>query len=71
MDEEFATIGFVKQMLEEQDKAYRSSLQIMLEDVKGKIRSLRKDYEEIKSSISFVSARLDTLITRSSQLRVN
>ena len=60
MDKEFATIGFVKQMLEVQDKAYRSSLQIMLEDVKGEIRSLRKDYEEIKSSISFVSARLDT-----------
>ena len=60
MDKEFATIGFVKQMLEVQDNAYRSSLQIMLEDVKGEIRSLRKDYEEIKSSISFVSARLDT-----------
>ena len=60
MDKEFATIRFVKQMLEVQDKAYHSSLQIMLEDVKGEIRSLRKDYEEIKSSISFVSARLDT-----------
>ena len=60
MDKQFATIGLVKQMLEVQDKAYRSSLQIMLEDVKVEIRSLGKNYEEIKSSISFVSARLDT-----------
>ena len=58
MDKEVSTIGFVKQMLEVQDKAYRSSLQIMLEDVKGEIRSLRKDYEEIKSSIFFVSEEI-------------
>ncbi len=60
MDKDYVTIGFLKQMLEVQDKAYRSSLQIMLEDVKGEIRLLRKDYEEIKTSISFVSGRLDT-----------
>ena len=54
-DKDPITLGILKQMLEIQDQAYRSSLQLFMNDVKTEIKELRKDLNEVVKSVSFLS----------------
>ena len=55
------TLSILKQMLEIQDQAYRSSLQLFMNDVKTEIKELRKDLNEVVKSISFLSNDNDSI----------
>eukprot|EP00795_Rhopilema_esculentum_P002326 gene2326-17961_t len=55
------TPGILKQMMEIQDRAYRSSLQLFMNDVKSEIKDLRKDLNDVVKSISFLSNDNDSI----------
>ena len=57
---EKVTLAIVKQLLESQDKAYRATIQLFMEDVRGELKSLRKDLDDVKLSVSFLSKEYDT-----------
>ena len=57
---ETVTLAIVKQLLESQDKAYRATIQLFMEDVRGELKSLRKDLDDVKLSVSFLSKEYDT-----------
>ena len=50
---EFVTLSITNQILETQDRAYRNTLQIFMDDMKSEIRILRKDVEDLKVSLQF------------------
>ena len=51
------TIEVLKEMMEIQDHAYRSTLQIFVNDMKSEIKSVKKDAEELKLSTQFMSSK--------------
>ncbi|XP_065054219.1 uncharacterized protein LOC135683022 [Rhopilema esculentum] len=55
------TPGILKQMMEIQDRAYRSSLQLFMNDVKSEIKDPRKDLNDVVKSISFLSNDNDSI----------
>ena len=57
---ETVTLAIVKQLFESQDKAYRATIQLFMEDVRGELKSLRKDLDDVKLSVSFLSKEYDT-----------
>ena len=44
---EFVTLNIINQILETQDRAYRNTLQIFMDDMKSEIRILRTDVEDL------------------------
>ena len=51
------TLPILKEMLDLQ----RSSFQVLIDDVKNEVKGLKKDLEEVKTSISFISNVTDSL----------
>ena len=56
---EYVTLEVLKEMMEIQDRAYRSTLQILVNDMKSEIKSVKKDVEELKLSTQFMSSKLE------------
>ena len=54
---EYATLEVLKEMMEIQDRVYRSTLQILVNDMKSEIKSVKKDVEELKLSTQFMSSK--------------
>ena len=50
---EYVTLAIVKELLEAQDRSYRTTLQLLMDDMKQEIRNLRKDVEDVKLSLQF------------------
>ena len=50
-----------KEMLEMQNKAYRAMTQVFMDDMKSEIREIRKDLEDVKMSVAFISKDNDSL----------
>ena len=50
---------FVKEMLEVQAKSYRTLVEMLLNEVKDKLKSLRKDVVDLKSSLQFTQKDVD------------
>ena len=48
---EYVSLTVVKEQLETQDRLYRTTLQIFVEDIKQELRTIRKDFEELKVSL--------------------
>ena len=46
-------------MMEIQDHAYRSTLQILMNDMKSEIKSVKEDAEELKLSTQFMSSKFE------------
>ena len=53
------TLEVLKEMMEIQDRAYRSTLQILVNDMKSEIKSVKKDVEELKLSTQFMSSKFE------------
>ena len=53
---EFVTVEVLKEMMEIQDCAYRSIIQILINDMKLEIKSVKKYAEEFKLSTQFMSS---------------
>ena len=58
---EFVTLNIINQILETQDRAYRNTLQIFMDDMKSEIRILCKDVEDLKVSLQFSQGQIDDL----------
>ena len=56
---EYVTLEVLKEMMEIQDHAYRSTLQILVNDMKSEIKSVKKDVEELKLSTQFMSSKFE------------
>ena len=50
---------FVKEMLEVQAKSYRTLVEMLLNEVKDELKSLRKDVVDVKSSLQFTQKDVD------------
>ena len=56
---EYVTLAIVKELLEAQDRSYRTTLQLLMDDMKQEIRNLRKDVENVKLSLQFSQGEID------------
>ena len=54
---EYVPLKVLKEIMEIQDRAYRSKLQILVNDMKSEIKSVKKDVEELKLSTQFMSSK--------------
>ena len=59
MDEKYVTIDVVKTLLQSQADAYRSSLSLLIQDVKEEMKSIRQDVNDLKVSLQFSQGKLD------------
>ena len=60
MPENFVTLEVLKGMMEAQGKAYQNMIQVMMEDMKSDVKELRKDIEDLKVSVGFLSKEYDS-----------
>ena len=56
---DFVTLDVLKQMLEIQERSYRSMISLLTDDIKLEVRSLKKDVEDLKVSLQFSQAQFD------------
>ena len=68
---EFVTMQVLKEMLAMQDRAYRSSIQILVEDIKSEVKELKKDISELKESASFTSSKYEEMKAKMGKVDVD
>lgn len=59
--EETVKVSIFKEMLDMQNKAYLAATQLFMDDIKTKMRSIRKDLEDVKLSVAFMSKDNDSI----------
>ena len=67
---EHITLDIIREMMEIQERSYRSTLQFLVDDMKSEIKAVRKDVDELKLSSQFVSSKFDDLRKNSDQLKI-
>ena len=68
---EFVTMQVPKEMLAMQDRAYRSSIQILVEDIKSEVKELKKEISELKESASFTSSKYEEMKAKMGKVDVD
>ena len=68
---EFVTMQVLKEMLAMQDRAYRSSIQILVEDIKSEVKELKKEISELKESASFTSSKYEEMKAKMGKVDVD
>ena len=58
-DPEYVTMSVLKQVMDTQEKASKSAIKILIEDVKSDVKDIRKEIEELKLSVKFMSGKYD------------
>ena len=61
---EYMTVSTLKNMLERQDKAYKSALKMFLEELKVEVKEIRKEVDELKLSVNFKNANYEEMKTK-------
>ena len=61
---EFVTMSILKDMMELQDKAYKFTVKTFTDEIKAEIKEIRKEVEDLKLSVKFVSASHDDFKTQ-------
>ena len=61
---EFVTMSILKDMMELQDKAYKFTVKTFTDEIKAEIKEIRKEVEDLKLSVKFVSANHDDFKTQ-------
>ena len=56
---EFVTLDILKEMLEIQNRSYRTAVQMLVDDVKSEVRSLRKDVDDLKLSLQSTQGQVN------------
>ena len=56
---DFVTLDVLKQMLEIQERSYRSMISMLTDDIGLEVRTLKKDVEDLKVSLQFSQAQFD------------
>ena len=67
---EHITLDIIREMMEIQERSYRSTLQFLVDDMKSELKVVRKDVDELKLSSQFVSSKFDDLKKTSDQLKI-
>ena len=65
---EFVTLAILKEMLAAQERAYKTTTQLLVDDTRSEIRSLRSEVDERKESVKFTSAKYEELKEKSQQV---
>ena len=52
-------MSVLKQVMDTQEKAFKSSIKILIEDVKSEVKDIRNETEELKLSVKFMSGKYD------------
>ena len=55
---QFVTLEVVKELLATQERAFHSSLQLFLTDIRDEVRSVRKDFDVLRRSLEFSQSQL-------------
>ena len=55
---QFVTLEILKELLATQERAFHSSLQLFLTDIRDEVRSVRKDFDELRRSQEFSQSQL-------------
>ena len=58
---EYVSLTVVKELLETQDRSYRTTLHIFVKDMKQELRMIRKDVEDLKVSLQFSQGKIQDL----------
>ena len=53
MDDQFVTLSLLKGMMEAQDRAYRNTVQIVMNNIRDDVKALAMDIQDLKSSLEF------------------
>ena len=61
---EFVTMSILKDMMELQDKAYKFTVKTFTDEIKAEIKEIRKELEDLKLSVKFVSTSHDDFKTQ-------
>ena len=67
---EYVSLAVVKELLETQDRSYRTTLQIFVEDLKQKVRTIRKYIEDVKVSLQFSKGEIQDLKKNSTDTKL-
>ena len=65
---EFVTLGILKEMLAAQERAYKTTTKLLVDDMRSEIRSLRSEVDELKESVKFTSAKYEALKDKSQKV---
>ena len=55
---QFVTQDVVKELLATQERVFHSSLQLFVTDIRYEVRSVRKDFDELRRSLEFSQSQL-------------
>ena len=58
---EFVTLAILKEMLAAQERAYKTTTQLLVDDMRSEIRLLHSEVDELKESVKFTSAKYEEL----------
>ena len=67
---EHVSFAVVKELLETQDRSYRTTLEIFVEDMKQELRTIRKDVEDLKVSLQFSQGEIQDLKKNSTDTKL-
>ena len=59
VESQFITMPVLKEMVAMQKESYQSSLKLIMDSVKTKVKELRREVQEMKESVSFMSGKYD------------
>ena len=65
---EFVTLPILKEMLAAQERAYKTTTQLLVDNMRSEIRSLRSEVDELKESVKFTSAKYEELKEKSQKV---
>ena len=59
--QEFVTLAVMKELLDVQARSYKSTFEILFEELKEDVSSLREEVTKLKSSLTFSQGDIDQL----------
>ena len=67
---DFVTLLMLKEMMAIQDSAFRASTQLIIEDIRSEMKTIKKEFEEFKISIRYTSDKYDDVSEKMKKMDV-
>ena len=67
---DFVTLSMLKEMMAIQDSAFRASTQLIIEDFRSEMKTIKKEFEEFKISIRYTSDKYDDVSEKMKKMDV-
>ena len=58
---DFVTMSMLEKLLDWQDKAYRSAMMVIIEDIRSEMKDIRCEMNELRESVNFMSSKYDNM----------